>query len=89
LLVSFTLSNASPWNAASGGASTLANTPISGTAGNAGTAGYFRLRNSGDTELIEGTVTATGGGGDLTLDNVVIANGQTVNLTGFTISVPA
>jgi hypothetical protein len=31
-------------------------------------------------------VTATGGGGDLTLDNVVVALGQTVTITGFTLT---
>jgi hypothetical protein len=35
---------------------------------------------------IEGTVTGTGGGGDMTVDNTSIANGQTVTVTAFTIS---
>jgi hypothetical protein len=50
----------------------------------AGTAGHYRLRNTGDTVREEGTVTATGGGGDMTLDNVVIAVGQAVTVTAFT-----
>jgi hypothetical protein len=32
---------------------------------------------------MQGTVTATGNGGDLTLDNVTISGGQTVTITGF------
>ena len=50
----------------------------------AGTAGHFRFRNSGDTVREEGTITATGGGGDATLDNTSIAVGQTVTVVTFT-----
>lgn len=47
----------------------------------AGTAGHFRFRDSADTVAREeGTLTATGGGGDGTLDNVSIASGQTVTV---------
>jgi hypothetical protein len=37
---------------------------------------------------MQGTITASGGGGDMTLDNVSIATGQTVNVTGFTLTAP-
>lgn len=53
----------------------------------AGSAAHFRLYASdGTTCHAQGSVTATGGGGDLTLDNVVIAVGQTVTISTFTIS---
>jgi hypothetical protein len=52
-----------------------------------GTAGHYRLTNGTDIE--EGTITATGGGGDLTLDNVSIASGQTVTVTSWTRTMPA
>jgi hypothetical protein len=52
-----------------------------------GTAGHYRLTNGSDIE--EGTVTATGGGGDLTLDNVSIAIGQAVTITSWTRTMPA
>src|SRR4051812_1825331 len=43
----------------------------------AGSAAHFRIYDSGGATChIQGTVTATGGGGDLTLDNVSIAVGQ-------------
>src|SRR5436189_237126 len=48
-----------------------------------GTAGHFRFRNSGDTVREEGTITATAGGGDATLDNTSIAVGQTVTVVTF------
>lgn len=37
----------------------------------------------------EGTVTATGGGGDMTLDNAVLALAQKVTITAFTVSIAA
>lgn len=53
----------------------------------AGVAGHFRLKDStGATTHVQGTVTATGGGGDLTLDNTNIASGQTVTITTFTLT---
>lgn len=52
-----------------------------------GTAGHFRLYASdGTTQKIEGTVTATGGGGDLELDSTSITAGQPVTITGFTLA---
>jgi hypothetical protein len=85
-LVSYTL--ASDWAAAaSSGSKSFNNTPISGTASATGTATYFRIFNSaGTTCHWQGTVTATGGGGDMTLDNTSIASGQTVNVTSFTLN---
>jgi hypothetical protein len=52
-----------------------------------GTAGYFRIKDSSDTTChIQGTVTATGGGGDLTLDNAVLAIGQVLTEASFTLN---
>jgi hypothetical protein len=56
------------------------------TANATGTAGHFRLKSSGGTVHLQGTVTATGGGGDMTIDNTSIASGQAVTVTGFTLS---
>jgi hypothetical protein len=51
----------------------------------AGTAAHYRLVDSAGTTCHEqGTVTATGGGGDLTLDNTSIASGQQVTITTWT-----
>jgi hypothetical protein len=38
------------------------------------------MYDTGGTCHAQGSVTATGGGGDLTLDNVNIASGQTVSV---------
>jgi hypothetical protein len=53
----------------------------------AGTAAHFRIYASdGVTCHAQGTVTATGGGGDLTVDNAVFAAGQAFSITGFTLT---
>ncbi len=84
LLVSYTL--ASDWaGAASAGSKTLNNLPVAGTAAAAGTAGHYRFKdNAGTTCHEQGSITATGGGGDMTIDNTSIASGQAVNITGYT-----
>ena len=81
LLISYSL--ASDWAAAASSASkALNNTPLTGSATGTGTAGHFRLKDSGGTTChAQGTITATGGGGDMTVDNTSIASGQTVNVT--------
>jgi hypothetical protein len=71
--------------AASGGSKALAGTWQDTAADAAGTAGHFRIK-AGATCHIQGTVTATGGGGDMTLDNAVLAVGQQVTITAFTLS---
>jgi hypothetical protein len=52
-----------------------------------GTAGYFRIYEStGTTCHIQGTVTATGSGGDMTVDNTSFAAGQGFTVTSFTLT---
>lgn len=96
LLASITLP-ADAFGAAATGSAAKAGTWSDASADGTGTAAHFRIKQSGDTggasgatdERIEGSVTATGGGGDLTLDNTSIASGQTVTITSFTLSKPA
>ena len=59
----------------------------SGTGAAPGTAGHFRVYDStGVTCGVQGSVTATGGGGDMTLDNAVIALSQVINVTAFNVT---
>jgi hypothetical protein len=52
-----------------------------------GTAGHFRVFDStGTTCHMQGTITATSGGGDMELDNTNIAVGQQIQITAFTIT---
>ena len=83
-----TLNLPSDWlAAASGGSKSKSGTWEDTSADAAGTAGHFRIYASdGTTVHMQGTITATGGGGDMTLDNTSIASGQTVTITSFTLS---
>ena len=71
--------------AASAGAKALLGTWQDLSADAAGTAGHFRIKQ-GVTCHVQGTVSATGGGGDMVLDNAVIAAGQQVSVTAFTLT---
>jgi hypothetical protein len=52
-----------------------------------GQAGHFRIKDSTGTVChIQGTVTATGGGGDMEVDNVNFAAGQQFTITAFQIT---
>lgn len=54
-----------------------------------GTAAHFRIyATDGTTAHIQGTVTATGGGGDMEVDNTSFAAGQAFTVTGFTLTAP-
>lgn len=54
-----------------------------------GTAASWRIKDSTNTTChIQGNCTNTGNGGDMTLDNVVIAINQTITITGFLLTAP-
>jgi hypothetical protein len=79
-----TLTLPSDWLSCTGGVASLLGTWQDAAADAAGTAAHFRLYASdGTTCGLQGTVTATGGGGDLQLDNTSIAVGQQVTITAF------
>lgn len=88
LLGTLTLSDPSFGAAASGTAT--ANAITSDTSADAsGTAGWFRAYDSNNTAVIDGSITATGGGGDMTFDNVSIVAGGTIAWSSWTITMPA
>lgn len=79
-----TINLPSDWLSCTAGVASLLGTWQDLTADAAGTAGHFRLYASdGTTAHLQGTVTATGGGGDMTLNNTSIAVGQEVTITAF------
>ena len=88
LLAEFAL--ASDWAANAAAASkALNNLPVSIAAAAAGTAGHYRFVDTAGTTCHEqGSVTATGGGGDMTIDNTSIALAQTVQITSYTKTAP-
>ena len=75
--------------AASGGSKALSGTWQDASADATGTAAHFRIyKNDGTTCIMQGTVTATGGGGDMELNNTSINSTQTVTITSFTLTAP-
>lgn len=87
LLVQFSLASDWATNAASGAKAFAAITGVVATG--TGFAGYYRLMNSAGTTCHEqGSISVTGGGGDMTIDNTSIASGQTVDVTGWTWTQP-
>jgi hypothetical protein len=50
--------------------------------------GYFRIYDAGSPSQchLQGTVTATGGGGDMTVDNISIAAAQVVTVNSFNLT---
>ena len=83
-----TMTLPSDWMAAaSAGAKAISGTWEDLSADNAGTVGHFRIK-AGATCHIQGTVTATGGGGDMTLNNNVVTAGQEITITSFTLNEP-
>lgn len=83
-----TLTLPSDWMAAaSSGAKALSGTWQDTSADATGTAAHFEIMDSSATTChLQGTVTATGGGGDLTLDSTSITTAQSVTITGFTLT---
>lgn len=81
-----TINLPSDWmSAASSGQKVQTGTWQDTSADNAGTVGHFRVYASdGTTQHIQGTVTATGGGGDMEINNTVVAAAQQITVTGFT-----
>lgn len=82
------------WDSAAAGVVGLsASIELTGAAqaGSGTNAEAARLYHSGESgEEIDGlTVTGSGGGGDIELDNVSIAEGQAVTITSLTITEPA
>lgn len=75
--------------AAASGAKAKSGTWQDTSANAAGTCGYFRIyKSNGTTCTLQGTLTATGGGGDMTIDNAVVAVGQQITVTAFTLNMP-
>ena len=83
-----TLTLPSDWlSASSAGVKSLLGSWLDSSADAAGTAAHYEIMDSAiATAHQQGSVTATGGGGDLTLDNTNIAAGQQVQITSFSLT---
>jgi hypothetical protein len=78
------LFSAPAFGGAVAGVATAAAVTADTNAANNGTAANFRIRDRDNTEVLRGTVTATGGGGDIQLSSTSITAGDTVSLTSLT-----
>ena len=87
-IVLATLSLPSDWMAnAASGSKAKSGTWQDTSADNTGTAEHFRLYASdGTTQHMQGSITATGGGGDMTVDNTSFVTGQSFTVTAFTLT---
>lgn len=75
------------FGAAAAGTATMAGAPLEdSSATGGGTAAVFRTRDKDGTEIFQGTVTVTSGGGDMELSSTTINNGDAVRINSFTYS---
>ena len=94
LLAEFVLSDPA-FDSVTGGVASLDITPALATTGlAAGTAGWWRLLDSTEAAgtglgVVDGSVTATGGGGELQLNTTTISVGLAVEITSGTLTMPA
>lgn len=88
LLATVTL--ADPAGAVSNGVLTFANLPKTDTsADNSGTAGWFRIYDSNAAAVVDGSASASGGGGDMIIDNPALVAGQSFSIVAVsTLTVP-
>ena len=85
-VATLTFSNPAFGAASSGVATASAITSDSSAVG--GTVAKAELRQGGATPVILCSVTATGGGGDITLSSVTVTAGQQVSMTALTYTAP-
>lgn len=89
LLAELDLADPAFGSASNGVAAIDADPALSTTGVDDGAAGWFRLLDSNELAVVDGTVTATGAGGDLTLNTTTISVGLTVEVTGGSITMPS
>jgi len=84
-----TLTFSNPAFGASSSGTATAGAITSDSSATGGTIAKARLKNAAGTDKIICSVTATGGGGDIELDTVVVGAGQTVAVTSLTYTATA
>jgi len=79
-----TLTLPATWMAAAAAGVKAKSGSWTGTGSAGGTIASYRIYDSGLVAChVQGTVTATGGGGDMTVDNAVIANAQAITVNTY------
>ncbi len=89
-IVDFDLANPAFGAAASGVITVSGSLPIAAVAVASGEVdGFQLLARDGTSVVVSGTVTATGGGGDIEVTNINVASGQDCELDSLTYTAPA
>ena len=76
------------FGSASNGTAT-ANSISNGTVSTSGTIAKVKIRDTDDNEVMECTITVTGGGGEFEIGNLTVSSGDTISVTSFTVTMPA
>ena len=74
--------------AASGGVLTLSAITSDSSADATGTATFFRVEDSDANVVMQGAITATGGGGEMELNSTSVTTGQEISITAWTVTMP-
>lgn len=88
VLATFTLA-ATAFGSASSGTASLQSLPRTTTGVAAGTAGHARVKNGSGTTIFDGSVSATGGGGDFQMSTTTVSVGLDLELTAGSITMPS
>jgi hypothetical protein len=87
LLATATLSDPAFGASASGTATAAAIAAVAAVAD--GTAGWFRAKDSDGNMVIDGSITETGGGGDMELNTDQLSTGVDFDITAWTVTQPS
>lgn len=79
-----TLAMSNPAFGASSSGTATASAITSDTNAAGGTVAKFKLQNRSNTEILQGSVTATSGGGDIELSSTSVGAGDTVSVSSLT-----
>jgi hypothetical protein len=86
LLATLTL-DGTPFGSGSSGTANLSDTPLSVNGAATGTAGWFRMKGSGGSTVLDGSVGTSGA--DLNLSSTAVVSGAPVQITSGTLTMPA
>jgi len=86
VLCTCNMSNPAFGNSTNGTAS--ADSISSGTVSTSGTIAKVSIRDTDDTEVMECTITVTGGGGEFEIGNLTVSSGDTIVVSSFTVTMP-
>lgn len=84
-----TLAMSNPAFGAAAAAIATASAISDDTSATGGTVALFKLQDRDNGEVLRGSVTATGGGGDIELSSIIVGATDTVSMTSLTYTAPA